>query len=184
MNYGLEAALRAAQIIDLPPAIDDKYKKTWIKAIVKVQRNNGDKGYCIGVNNGDNKPRIIRDFYPTGIIIGYLSIHPYEESARGIMPHFTSGTQILKYLCKYGYDRAEIERLLATDGKTDEQIKANKSVLKGYVAQVAAKQAQIKSESDEQAKKLVAMSDPKLIEKERKYGKTTPRKTKRGKSQD
>lgn len=187
MNNGIESALLVARVADLPPAIDDDYKKYWIKAIVKIQRSNGDTGYCIAVNDGSDRPRIIRDFNPTGIIAGILSIHPYEESERGIIPHFTSGRQILKYLCKYGYNPAEIEALLSTENKTTAQLAVDKAILKGYVTQVAAKQAMIKSESDEQARQLAAMADAKLKEKktkERKYGRTAKPKTKRSKGKD
>ena len=179
MNNGLEMALSVARIADLPPAIDGGYKKHWIKAIVKVQRSNGDTGFCLAVNDGANNPSIIRDFNPTGIIAAVLSVYPYEEAERSPIPRFRSDEQIVKYLCKYGYDRAVVLSLLTTDGKTDEQAQNDK---------VANKQAQAKSNSDEQAKMLVAMADPKLIEKKtkaRKYGKTaTPRKTKRSKGQD
>ena len=90
MSNGLEEALRIAQLGDLPPAIDDAYKRHWLKAIVKIQRSNGEIGYCLAVNDGNNKPRIIRDFNPTGIIIRILSIHPYEETERHIMPRFAN----------------------------------------------------------------------------------------------
>lgn len=180
--------MRIAHVADLPPAIDGEYKKHWIKAIVKVRRSNGDTGYCMAVNDGENNPSIIRDFNPTGIIAAIISVHPYEESERSVIPHFNSAAQVLKYLCKYGYDRAEVKALLATDNKSPEQIKADREVLKGYIAQVASKQARAKSDSDEQAKMLVAMADPKLIEKKtkaRKYGRTaTPRKAKGSKSKD
>lgn len=185
MNNGLETALSVARIADLPPAIDDGYKKHWIKAIVKVQRSNGDTGFCLAVNDGANNPSIIRDFNPTGIIAAVLSVYPYEEAERSPIPRFRSDEQIVKYLCKYGYDRAEVLSLLTTDGKTDEQAKNDKEILKGYIAKVANKQAQAKSNSDEQAKMLVAMADPKIIEKKtktRKYGRTAQPKAKRSKS--
>lgn len=187
MNNGLEEALRIAQLGDLPPAIDDAYKRHWLKAIVNIQRSNGEIGYCLAVNDGNNKPRIIRDFNPTGIIVRVLSVHPYEESDRDIVPRFVNNEQILKYLCKYGYQRSELTALITKDGKTAEQINADNELIKGYIRQVANKQVQIKLESDEQARTLAAMADPKIKErksKERKYGRTAKPKTERGKSKD
>lgn len=187
MSNGLEEALRIAQLGDLPPAIDDAYKRHWLKAIVKIQRSNGEIGYCLAVNDGNNKPRIIRDFNPTGIIIRILSIHPYEETERNIIPRFANDEQVVKYLCKNGFKRDEIVYLLKTEGKTDERVNADKEILKSYIMQVANKQVQIKLESDEQARTLAAMADPKIKErksKERKYGRTAKPKTERGKSKD
>lgn len=187
MSNGLEEALRIAQLGDLPPAIDDAYKRHWLKAIVKIQRSNGEIGYCLAVNDGNNKPRIIRDFNPTGIIIRILSIHPYEETERNIIPRFANDEQVVKYLCKNGFKRDEIVYLLKTEGKTDEQVNADKEILKSYIMQVANKQVQIKLESDEQARTLAEMADPKIKErksKERKYGRTAKPKTERGKSKD
>ena len=188
MNNGLEEALRIAQLGDLPLAIDETYKKHWLKAIVKIQRSNGETGYCLAVNDGNNKPRIIRDFNPTGIIIRILSIHPYEETERNIMPRFANDEQVVKYLCKNGFKRDEIVYLLKTEGKTDEQVNADKEILKSYIMQVANKQVQIKLESDEQARTLAAMANPELKEKrikEKKYGrKATTRKAKGSKGED
>lgn len=187
MSNGLEEALRIAQLGDLPPAVDGTYKNYWLKAIAKVQRANGEMGYCIAVNDGDNSPRIIRDLAPNGIILKVLAIYPYEESSRNIIPRFSNDEQILKYLCKYGYKREEIVRLMNMEGKDASKQKQDKDIINGYIAQVANKQAQIKLESDEQAKKLAEMADPKIKErksKERKYGRTAKPKTERGKSKD
>lgn len=100
MNNGLEEALRVAQIGDLPPEIDKDYKKHWLKAIVKIQRSNGNIGYCLAVNDGNGGANIIRDFNPTGIIVNILSVHPYEEATRNIIPRFANDAQVIKYLCK------------------------------------------------------------------------------------
>lgn len=182
MSNGLEEALSIARLGDLSPAIDEKYRKQWIKAIVKVQRSNGSTGYCLAVNDGSDKPLIVRDLCPNGIIVNILSIHPYEESSDNIIPHFKSDAQVVKYLCKNRYDRAEVERLISLEGKTPEQIKADRDILKGYIRAAAMKQAQINSDSDEQARQFVEMADQKIIEKKvkaRKHGRTaTPRKTK------
>lgn len=188
MNNTLETALRVAQLGDLPPAIDDAYKKHWLKAIVKIQRSNGEIGYCLAVNDGNNKPRIIRDFNPTGIIVRVLSVHPYEESTRNIIPSFRSDEQILNYFRKTDFKREEIESLLSKEGKTSEQIKADRELLNSYITQVAIGQAIRVSNANAGLKKFADMADPNLKDKNakaKKYGRTaTPRKTKRSKSED
>lgn len=184
----LEEALLTARLGDMPPAINEQYNKHWLKAIVKVRRSNGETGCCLAVNDGNGKPRIVRDFQPTAIIIEIVSIHPYEEAVGNIIPHFKNDAQVVKYLCKSGYDHEEVDRLIALEGKSEEQIKTDRDILKGYIRLVATRQAQIKSESDEQARRLVEMADPKLKEKNikaKKYGRTAaPRKTKGSKGKD
>lgn len=185
MNNGLEEALRVAQVGDLPPEIDKDYKKHWLKAIVKIQRSNGNIGYCLAVNDGNGGANIIRDFNPTGIIVNILSVHPYEEATRNIIPRFANDAQVIKYLCKSDFNRSDVELLLATEGKTPEQIKADREVVKGYISQVATKQARALEETKRISREINAMADPKLKEKNikaKKYGRTATTKTKRSKS--
>lgn len=184
MNKGLEIALKVAQVGDLPPEIDKDYKKHWLKAIVKIQRTNGDIGYCLAVNDGSDKPNIVRDPYPTGIIAGVLSIHPYEECDKNILPRFQNDEQVVRYLCKSDFSRSEIEPLIAVDGKTPEQIERDRNVLRGYIKQVAIKQASALQQTIEYSREISAMADPKLKEKNKnkRNGRTTASKTKRNNS--
>lgn len=182
MNNGLLDSLKAIGWPDLPKAIGEGYKKKWIKAIVKVRKYSGVESYCLAVNDGNDQPRIIRDFGPTAIIAEVLSIHPYEETGKNIIPRFTSDEQVFKYLKKNGYNPEELTLLLSAEDKTPEQIEADRAQLKGYIEQVAVKQVRVMSDADADAEKLAAMADPKLKEKKaktRKYGRTTtPRKAK------
>lgn len=181
MNTGIEAALRAAGIGDLPPAITNNYKKHWIRAIVKVQRSNGYIGYCIAINDGSGRPKIVRDFCPEGLILSVLSIHPYEESAYNIIPRFANDASVIRYLCKSDFNRPEIEQLLSKENKTPEQIKADRDVVKGYIVQVATKQARLLEETKKLGRDALAIADPKLKEKNiktKKYGRTITSKTK------
>lgn len=181
MNNGLLDALKEIGWPDLPPAIGEGYKKTWIKAVVKVRKYSGAESYCLAVNDGNDKPRIIRDFGPTAIIAEILSIHPYEETGKNIIPRFTSDEQVFRYLTKSDFKAEEIALLLSKDNKSPEQIEADRKQIKGYIEQVAMKQAKIMSDINDHAKKLVEMADPELKEKKaktRKYGKTAPRKAK------
>lgn len=184
MNNGLEEALRVAQVGDLPPEIDKDYKKHWLKAIVKIQRANGYIGYCLAVNDGNGGANIIRDFNPTGIIASILSIHPYEEATHNIIPRFANDAQVIKYLCKSDFKRSDVEPLLVTEGKTPEQIKADREIVRGYISQVAAKQARALEETKRISREINAMADPKLKEKNKnkRNERTTASKTKRNNS--
>lgn len=185
MNNGLLDALKAIGWPDLPKAIGEGYKKKWIKAIVKVRKYSGVESYCLAVNDGNDQPRIIRDFGPTAIIAEILSIHPYEETGKNIIPRFTSDEQIAKYLRKSEYDKSEVASLLSTEDKSPEQIEADRTKIKGYIEHVAMQQAKVLSDADADARELASMADPKLKEKKaktRKYGRTAQPKTKRSKS--
>lgn len=188
MNKGLEEALRYAKVADLPPEINDAYKKHWVRAIVKVLRSNGDTGYCLAINDGQNKPKIVRDVAPTGMILRVLSIHPYEDYTRNIIPRFANDEQVVKYLCKSDFKRSDIEKLISKEDKTQEQIKADRELIKGYIERVANKQAGLLEETKKISRELQRMADPKLKEKNikaKKYGRTTTtRKAKRSKSED
>lgn len=184
MNNGLLDALKEIGWPDIPPAIDESYKKRWIKAIVKVRKHNGAESFCLAVNDGNDKPRIIRDFGPTSIITDIISVHPYEEIDRNPVPRFANDEQRVRYLRKMGYDEAEAVKLLSVDNKTTEQIEADRAKINGYIEEVAMRQAKIMSDINENARNLIEMADPKLKEKNikrKKYGTATPPKTKRSK---
>lgn len=187
MSNGLLDALKAIGWPDLPKAIDADYKKTWIQAIVKVRKYNGMESYALAVNDGDGKPRIIRDFGPAAIIAEVLSIHPYKEveSKAVVVPRFVNDAQRIKYLHKFGHKDDDIAALLSKEGKTPEQIKADRETVDGYLEQAAIKQERRLAEAEEEAAQLIAAADPKIIEKQtkaRKYGRTATRKTQSSKS--
>lgn len=187
MSNGLLDALKAIGWPDLPKPIGAGYDKTWIKAIVKVRKYSGVESYCLAVNDGQGKPRIVRDFGPTAIIAEILSIHPYEETAsQRIIPRFTNDEQIVKYLHKFGHKDAVIAALLSTENKTSEQIEADRAQVNDLIEQAALQHAKALSDIEEESKELLAIADPKLKEKkqkERKYGRTaTPRKAKSSQS--
>lgn len=181
INNGLLDALRAIGWPDLPKAIDSTYKKIWLRAIARVQRINGDIGYCLVANNGSSMPKIIRDFSPTGMICKVLSIHPYEDSPRrNIIPNFVNESHILKYFRKTKYKQSEIEALLSKDGKTPEQIKADIKTLNGYIEKVAIEEAQKMADVNRQASELIASTKNKAA-KTRTNGRANSTKTERGK---
>lgn len=179
MNNGLLEALQVIGWPDLPKAIDGTYNKVWLKAIARVQRTNGDIGYCLVANNGENLPRIIRDFSPTGMICRILSIHPYEDKPkRNIVPHFANDAQILKYFKKTSYKQSEIESLLSKEGKTQEQIKADMQTINEYIQKVAIEQSKKMIEVNQQAREAASKS---VTKNKRTYGRANSTKTERGK---
>lgn len=184
MNNGLLDALKEIGWPDLPPAIDGKYKKKWIKAVARVRKSNGQISFCLVVNDGKDYPRIVRDFGPVAIICEILSIHPYEATTSNIVPRFVSDEQRLKYLRKMGYNEADIKELLSTDNKSPEQVEADRKQINEYIEEVAMRQAKMMSDINEDARKRIEMADPELKEKNakrKKYGKTATGKTSGGK---
>lgn len=182
MNNGLLDALKVAGCADLPKPIDNAYKKTWIKAIVKVRKYNGTESYCLAVNDGSGETRIIRDFGSTAIIAEVVSIHPYVEApAQNIIPHFVNDEQRVKYLHKFGYNDAKIEALLSEDGKSFDQVENDRAIVNSYIEIAAIKHAKKLANIEEETNEFRAVADPKLKQKrtkENKYGKTAPRKAK------
>lgn len=188
-NNGLLQALKDIRWADLPKAIDTNYKGTWLKAIVKVRRTNGEESFCLAANDGKGNPRFIRDYVATSIIAEIVSIHPYEEAKSDkLIPTFSSDEQVLKYFRKTKFKRSEIESLLSKDDKTSEQIEVDRARLNEYIEQVAIEQAKRVAEANESINKFVDAADPKLKDKNikaKKYGRTaTPRKAKRSKGED
>ena len=137
MNNGLLDALKEIGWPDIPKAIGANYKKRWIKAIVKVRKYNGLESYCIAVNDGDGKPRIIRDFGPTSIIADVISIHPYVE-ARGIggglqLSDFSSGEELALFLAKRGVPLKEANAAVAEGNRERLQKLLDGAIAQDYI---------------------------------------------------
>lgn len=95
-NNGLLQALKDIRWADLPKAIDTNYKDTWLKAIVKVRRTNGEESFCLAVNDGNGNPRFIRDYGATSIIAEVVSIILTRRlSPISLSPHFRQTSRYL-----------------------------------------------------------------------------------------
>lgn len=133
----LQECLSAVGLRELPPKITASYNKTWLRAICLVTKVGGLKEYCLCDNDGNGHPVVKRDFGKCAAIVLIDSIHPYEEADKADIPALDTDEKIIKYLCKSKHDKAEIQALLAIDGKSIEQIHADRATIDKYIKDIA-----------------------------------------------
>ena len=133
----LQLALQETGLRALPSKITSGYNKTWLRAIALVTKIGGRKEYCLCDNDGNGRPIIKRDFGACAAIVSIDDLFPYEETEKADIPVLKTDKQIITYLCKSKYDKAEIEALLSTEGKTKEQIAADRATIDGYIKDLA-----------------------------------------------
>ena len=133
----LQMALQKTGLRELPKALKPSDMQTFLSAIVLTKRINGIESYAYAENDGDGGINIKEDFGPCVRIQSIESIHPVKTIDRKILPDLRSDKQIVEYLCKSRYDKNEIEGLLSKDGKTIEQIKEDRAIIKGYISKQA-----------------------------------------------
>lgn len=142
-DYTLVEALKAAHISVLPKAIMTEYNKIWVNALCLVTKAGGRQGFCLCENDGNGNCVIKQDFGTCATIIHIDTIFPYVEVDKKYIPDLRSDKQIIEFLCKSEHRRSDIEALLSKDGKTDEQIKADRATVKEYVNRLALKNAKM-----------------------------------------
>lgn len=117
--------LSATGLRELPPKLDANEKRTWLRAIALCTKVGGIKNYVLCENDGHGKAVVKRDFGRAACIVFIDSIHPYEFADNTIVPTFKDDNEIIHYLCKSKYDRAEIEALLKNGDREEINRKIN-----------------------------------------------------------
>ena len=136
-EYTLGECLNKCGLRSLPDALTNSEQARWINAIVLVSKG-GVEEYCIAKNDGNGKPSITHDFGVCRAITFIKNIYPIERlSDNDIIPRFKNDAEIVQYLCKSKYDRSEIELLLSVDGKSPEQIEADRSEINRRINDLA-----------------------------------------------
>lgn len=136
----------------LPAKITPSYDKTWIRAIALVTKAGGRREYVLCENDGHDKPVIKRDFGICAAILRIEEIYPYEEADRTIVPMFKNDAEIIHYLCKSKYDKAEIEALLKAGDREEIQRR---------IHEVALGMQKRKKSEEERVRKMKEMATPK-----------------------
>lgn len=134
----LGECLSATGLRNLPKALAEGENKIWINAIVLVDKC-GIEEYCLANNNGLGVPSISRDFGVCRSISRILSIHPIESVSGKYMPDLRSNKAIIAFLGKNGHNENAIANLLDKEGKTENQIESDKSIVRTYINQAAIK---------------------------------------------
>lgn len=133
--------LNLAKVKDLPK----EYKEgddIWIMAIARVVKCDNSINYVMVVNNGDNKPSIIKDLGKSATVKRFLGIYPVHSLTNKYMPSLRKQEDIVKYLELRMNNPETVTQLLSTtkeDGtaKTEEERKADKDVVKKYIVRCA-----------------------------------------------
>lgn len=97
----LDEVLQYTHVPSLPPIYDEKSGDVWIKAIVLVTKSNGRKNYAVAkVDYNSDKPRIVKDFGVSAMIIRIDEIRPFYYLKDEYIVHFKNKDEIINYLDK------------------------------------------------------------------------------------
>ena len=163
----MQECLSAVGLRSLPPKLDANDDRTWLRAIVLCTKVGGRKEYVLCENDGHGHPVVKRDFGICAAIVYIDSIHPYEFADKTIVPTFKSDAEILFYLSKSRYDRAEIESLLSVEGKSPEQIQADREEITRRINDLALGAQKRKAEEKKRVKAIREYAEAVKAEKEK-----------------
>ena len=150
----LQEALSDAKLTDLPKEWTPDSNVTWITAIVLCTKIGGIHEYVRCVNDGDNRPIVKRDYGKPATIIKYDRIFPIHTLEKRFMPDLRSDKAIIAFLEKCGYKTEVIEAKLNKEGKSPEDVKADRAVVKTLVTKAAIKLAQTTLAEEERCKNI------------------------------
>lgn len=159
--------LSACGLRELPPKLDATDKRTWLRAICEVLKVGGRREFCLCENDGKGTVVIKRDFGICASIVQVCAIHPFEFADKTIVPTFKRDAEILHYLSKSCYDRAEIEKLLSIDGKSPEQIEADRSEITRRINDVALGMQKRKADEKKRVEEIKKFAENAKSEKEK-----------------
>lgn len=121
-------------IREIPPEWNPN-ESTLVDGIALVVKSTG-KEYC-KVANKDGKIAIVRDYGRCAVILRIEKIFAVNTITKADIPKFANSDEIIHYLCKSRYDRAEVESLLSVDGKSPEQIESDRSEINRRINDIA-----------------------------------------------
>lgn len=108
----LQSAMQDFGIRELPPEWNPD-TSTLVDGIALVMKATG-KEYC-KVANKDGNIAVVRDYGKCAAILKIEKVFGVNVLTKANIPPFKSDEEIILYLCKSRYDRAEIAELLKTD---------------------------------------------------------------------
>lgn len=129
----LQRALQLTGLSELPKPLTQSNNATWIRAIVLVTKLGGIQSYCLADNNGFGLPAIKHDLGPSKCIVSIDAIYPYEKLDKRFTPDLRSDKQIVEFLSRNGHNAASIEALLSKEGKSQDDITADRAIVKSYI---------------------------------------------------
>lgn len=133
----LQIALQEAGLRALPKEWKPESSVVWITAIALVTKVGCRREYVYCHNSGYNLPSVAKDYGACAAIISFDAIYPVEILDKRFTPDLRSNDAIIKFLAKNGHQASVVASLLSKDGKTPEEIKKDKAIVKSYVNQAA-----------------------------------------------
>lgn len=135
----MQECLSAVGLRSLPQKLDLNDDRTWLRAIALVTKVGGRKEFCLCENDGKGHPNVKRDFGVCASIVQVCAIFPYEFADNTIVPTFKDDNEIIHYLTKSKYDRAEIEALLKAGDREEINRRINDLALSAQKSKIAEK---------------------------------------------
>lgn len=153
-SYTLGECLSATGLRALPKPIAEGENKIWLSGIALVSKG-GFEEYCLVTSDIEGRPSVSKDFGECRAINRFIAIYPVEcYSGFDIIPPLKTDKSIVTYLCKSRHDPAEIEALLSTEGKSEEQIRKDRAVIDKYIKELAFRNAKAKQAERERVNKM------------------------------
>lgn len=150
----LQQCLQKVGLRELPPALEKGSTDSFLTAIVLTKRMNGTEAYCYAENDGDNKPTIKIDYGSSIGIVEIVSVHPVQRIDSRVVPHFRNDEEIVQYLCKNRYDKADIENLLDNTGKTSYMIEKDRATVRSYILKTAIEFQKLNAKEEERVEEI------------------------------
>lgn len=166
-------------IRELPPEWNPNGDTTLVDGIALVVKATGNE-YC-KVANKDGKTSVVKDYGRCAAILRIEKIFAVNTISKFNIPQFKSKDEVIHFLCKSVYDRAEVEALLSTDNKSPEQIKADRSEIKRRIDELLIGYANRKNAERKRVDEIKQYAEAAKAEKEK--SKTNGRRKKEKKSE-
>lgn len=149
----LQYALQDFGLRALPKEWKPNSNIIMIDGIAEVLKVGNIREY-VKVSYDGHKVSINRDYGQCLAIVKIEKIYAVNTVDKSILPDLRSDKQIIQYLCKSVYNVSDIEKLLSKEGKTPEQIKADREVIKGYINDLALKYQKRKLAEEKRVKSM------------------------------
>lgn len=127
----LQEALQDFGLRALPPEWTPNRGTTLVDGIALVVKSTG-KEYA-RISNIDGKISVVKDYGKCSIIIQIEKIFAVNTITRADVPNFKNEAEIVHYLCKSKYDKAEVMALLSNEGKTESQIALDRKEIENRI---------------------------------------------------
>lgn len=158
-QISLQAALQDAGLRELGRPFDPQGNALWLTAIARVLKTNGQEEYVKVVNNGDNKPTVVKDYGSCAAIVKVVALYPIDILERRFRPDLRSPKAVFDFLTKHKYPADKVSALMSKDNKTPEQIAADKEAVNRLVTECAIKNAKAILEEEARCKAIGNIKD-------------------------